>query len=95
MNRSARIDSTKLLDTIPRHLQIRRMEQGTSRHFIRCDPSRNMNRFYRLTVTRDLLGQTLLIREWGRVGVYAAAVQTRRQGWRKPCATRQRSPRGR
>ncbi|WP_313665106.1 WGR domain-containing protein [Shinella sp.] len=54
-----------------------------------------MNRFYRLTVTRDLLGQTLLIREWGRVGVYAAAVQTRRQGWRKPCATRQRSPRGR
>lgn len=47
------------------------MEQGTSRHFVRCDPTRNVNRFYRLTVTRDLLGQTLLIREWGRVGVYA------------------------
>jgi predicted DNA-binding WGR domain protein len=47
------------------------MEQCTSNHFIRCDPKRNMNRFYRLTVTRDLLGKTLLIREWGRVGVYA------------------------
>lgn len=40
-----------------------------SSHFERRDPARNMNRFYRLTVTRDLFGKTLLVREWGRIGV--------------------------
>lgn len=58
------------MDTILRARHSRRMQQDTSSHFIRCDPARNMNRFYRLTVTRDLLGKTLLVREWGRIGVY-------------------------
>ena len=46
------------------------MEQHRSSHFIRRDAARNMNRFYRLTVTRDLFGTVVLVREWGRIGVY-------------------------
>ena len=46
------------------------MEQHRSSHFVRRDAARNMNRFYRLTVTRDLFGTVLLVREWGRIGVY-------------------------
>jgi predicted DNA-binding WGR domain protein len=34
----------------------------------RCDPSRNMARFYRLDVQPDLFGQWTLWREWGRIG---------------------------
>lgn len=34
----------------------------------RVDPSRNMNRYYRMVVHRDLFGGATLIREWGRVG---------------------------
>ncbi|WP_439618789.1 WGR domain-containing protein [Shinella sp.] len=30
-----------------------------------------MQRFYRLTVTRDLFGTALLVREWGRIGVFS------------------------
>lgn len=40
-----------------------------SSHFERRDAARNMKRFYRLTVTRDLFGRTLLVREWGRIGL--------------------------
>jgi predicted DNA-binding WGR domain protein len=46
------------------------MVQDRSSHFERRDPSRNMNRFYRLTVTCDLFGKPLLLREWGRIGIY-------------------------
>lgn len=45
------------------------MSETRSSHFERRDPTRNMNRFYRLTVTRDLFGAVLLVREWGRIGV--------------------------
>jgi predicted DNA-binding WGR domain protein len=34
----------------------------------RVDPSLNMNRFYRMTVQRDLFGGARLIRVWGRMG---------------------------
>ena len=34
----------------------------------RVDPSRNMRRFYRLEVQRDLFGFWLLLLEWGRIG---------------------------
>ena len=37
-------------------------------HLERRDPTRNMKRFYRLSVERDLFGEILLIREWGRIG---------------------------
>ncbi len=35
----------------------------------RIDPGRHMARFYALTVDRDLFGQVLLVREWGRIGM--------------------------
>jgi predicted DNA-binding WGR domain protein len=34
----------------------------------RTDASRNMHRFYRLDVQRDLFGQWCCVREWGRIG---------------------------
>lgn len=34
----------------------------------RIDPAKNMNRFYRMVVHRDLFGGASLIREWGRLG---------------------------
>jgi predicted DNA-binding WGR domain protein len=34
----------------------------------RIDPAKNMHRFYRLDVQRDLFGQWSFIREWGRIG---------------------------
>ena len=34
----------------------------------RIDPGRNMRRFYRLIVQRDLFGQASLVRVWGRIG---------------------------
>jgi predicted DNA-binding WGR domain protein len=36
---------------------------------LRCiDHTRNKRRFYRMTVQRDLFGDWILIREWGRIG---------------------------
>jgi predicted DNA-binding WGR domain protein len=34
----------------------------------RVDPSRNLRRFYRLDIQRDLVGFWRLVREWGRIG---------------------------
>lgn len=34
----------------------------------RTDPARNMARYYRLDVQRDLFGAWCCIREWGRIG---------------------------
>jgi len=34
----------------------------------RIDPARNMSRFYSLEVERDLLGNVVLVRRWGRIG---------------------------
>ena len=35
----------------------------------RIDPERHMARFYALAVDRDLFGQVLLMRQWGRIGM--------------------------
>ena len=34
----------------------------------RVNPAINMKRFYSLTVERDLLGATVLVKAWGRIG---------------------------
>lgn len=34
----------------------------------RRDPARNLARFYQVSISRDLLGQVVLHREWGRIG---------------------------
>lgn len=45
------------LDVFPTDVQMRRI-----------DSARNMRRFYRLSVQRDLFGRASLVREWGRIG---------------------------
>lgn len=70
VNRLPATDSKNALDAILLPRDIPSMQENRSSHFIRRDATRNMNRFYRLTVTRDLFGTTLLVREWGRIGVY-------------------------
>ena len=40
----------------------------TCLHLRRVDLARNMRRFYRMTVQRDLFGGASLIRVWGRIG---------------------------
>lgn len=45
------------LDVFPTDVQMRRIDQA-----------RNMRRFYRLSVQRDLFGRASLVREWGRIG---------------------------
>jgi len=45
------------LDVFPTDVQMRRI-----------DPARNMRRYYRLSVQRDLFGRASLVREWGRIG---------------------------
>lgn len=37
-------------------------------HLRREDQTRNMRRFYLMTVQRDLFGGARLVREWGRIG---------------------------
>ena len=39
----------------------------------RIDPELHMARFYALAVDRDLFGQWLLVREWGRIGMSCRA----------------------
>ena len=34
----------------------------------RIDPESHTHRFYSLTVERDLFGQVVLVRNWGRIG---------------------------
>ena len=49
--------SSGQLEIFPRTLDLRRI-----------DVARNMRRYYRLSVQRDLFGRACLIREWGRIG---------------------------
>ncbi|ODT03211.1 MAG: WGR domain-containing protein [Mesorhizobium sp. SCN 65-20] len=37
-------------------------------HLERVDATRNMARFYRLSVAPTLFGDVALVREWGRIG---------------------------
>ena len=68
-NRCGPIDSKKSLDGIRLPGETRAMEE--TNHLERRDGARNMQRFYRISVVRDLFGTVLLLREWGRIGVYS------------------------
>ncbi|PYE94858.1 putative DNA-binding WGR domain protein [Rhizobium sp. PP-F2F-G38] len=37
-------------------------------HLERCDPSRNMARFYALSLEPSLFGEIVLVRRWGPIG---------------------------
>ena len=46
------------------------MSQDTIQYLVldRCDPTRNMARYYVLSIEPSLFGDATLIREWGRIG---------------------------
>lgn len=44
------------------------MQMPTPRCLERVDPSRNMARFYALSIEPTLFGDAALVREWGRIG---------------------------
>jgi predicted DNA-binding WGR domain protein len=44
-------------------------------HFQKVDASRNMRRFYELVLEDDLLGHTIVVKRWGRIGTFG---QTKR-----------------
>jgi predicted DNA-binding WGR domain protein len=46
------------------------MSQDTIQYLVldRCDPTRNMARYYVLSIEPSLFGDATLIREWGRLG---------------------------
>lgn len=39
----------------------------------RTDPAINLFRFYAISIERDLFGETLLVRRWGRIGTLGQA----------------------
>jgi len=41
----------------------------------RRDASRNMARFYAMSIEQTLFGQACLIRRWGRIGAYGQTMQ--------------------
>jgi hypothetical protein len=46
-------------------------EHSPVRHTLalrRIDPEQNLSRFYTLVIERDLFGQVVLVRPWGRIG---------------------------
>ena len=46
-------------------------EHSPVRHILalrRIDPEQNLSRFYTLVIERDLFGQVVLVRSWGRIG---------------------------
>lgn len=51
------LNSSTQLEVFPDQLRLCRIE-----------PDMNMNRYYFMTVQRDLFGGASLIREWGRIG---------------------------
>ena len=69
MNRSWLSDSKVLLDAgaYPRDPLLMGIEQYQV-HLVRIDESRNMARFYQLSVEPSLFGDYSVVRNWGRLG---------------------------
>lgn len=66
MNRSGRIDSKLSLDGNPVLRQTADMPK--IHHFRRVDATRNMARFYLLSLEPTLFGEVAVLRHWGRIG---------------------------
>lgn len=41
----------------------------------RRDRTRNMARFYAVSIERDLLGDTVAVRRWGRIGTHGQSMR--------------------
>ena len=70
MNRSWLIDSRTALDGafMASDTPVMAKEDADPLHLHRIDPSRNMRRFYALSLQRTLFGGASVIRHWGRIG---------------------------
>lgn len=69
VNQFVTIDSKLSLDAGSPSGNHRAMTQPCSSLYSqRIDPSRNMARYYALSIQRDLFGEICLIRSWGRIG---------------------------
>jgi predicted DNA-binding WGR domain protein len=70
MNRWQAIDSNYQLDGDYRRCHLCAMTGRTIPVIIldRCDPTRNMARYYVLSIEPSLFGDTALVRQWGRQG---------------------------
>lgn len=76
MNRSGSSDSKLSLDGGLRLRDAVGMVAQRYRLYIeRMDASRNMARFYAMSLDETLFGQTCLIRRWGRIGTRGRMVQ--------------------
>lgn len=67
-------------------------------HLERCDPSRNMARFYRLELCQTLFGEVVLVRRWGRIGtrgrVFQSVMESQTDGERSLQRWHQKKRRG-
>lgn len=67
-------------------------------HLVRCDPSRNMARFYRLELCQTLFGEVVLVRRWGRIGtrgrVFQSVMESQTDGERSLQYWHQKKSRG-
>ena len=69
VNRAPAIDPKHSLDAVGDAAQNPRMRHDHHPCFLRrIDPSRNMARFYVLTLQPTLFGEMSLVRSWGRFG---------------------------
>ncbi|MGF6177782.1 putative DNA-binding WGR domain protein [Ensifer sp. 4252] len=69
VNRFATTDSKLSLDAdSPTRDAAFMTQQCSNLYFQRIDPSRNMARYYALSIQPTLFGETSLIRAWGRIG---------------------------
>jgi predicted DNA-binding WGR domain protein len=69
MNQPWRIDSKHSLDTVRFASENSCMLPNRVPQFLRrIDATRNMARFYALSLQPTLFGQTSLVRNWGRIG---------------------------
>ncbi len=70
MNRTARVDSENSLDGASEESETLSMPKPGPEplHLRRIDETRNMRRFYLLSIQPTLFGGMSLIRNWGRIG---------------------------
>nr|AMP34999.1 hypothetical protein pSinB_136 [Sinorhizobium sp. M14] len=67
----AATDSKLSLDAeSPARNAVSMTQHCSSLYLQRIDPSRNMARYYALSIERNLFGEICLIRAWGRVGTH-------------------------
>ena len=76
MNRLHASDSKKWLDCeIEGRDSVRMIVQPYQLYIERMDPTKNMARFYAMSIEATLFGDVCLTRRWGRIGARGQAMQ--------------------